>query len=60
LELAVAGLWNRENWWPGGNARSTADTAKIQRNLRAAMKKALRIRDRFVAEPVFENSKPKG
>jgi hypothetical protein len=30
-----------------------ADSVKIQRNLRAAMKDALRIQDRFVAEPVF-------
>jgi hypothetical protein len=30
-----------------------ADSAQIQRNLRAAMKEALRIQDRFVAEPVF-------
>ena len=29
-----------------------ADT-KAQRNLRAAMKEALRMQDRFVAEPVF-------
>jgi len=29
-----------------------ADT-KAQRNLRAAMKEALRIQDRFVAKPVF-------
>ena len=32
---------------------SMADSAKVQRNLRAAMKEALRIQDRFVAEPVF-------
>ena len=30
-----------------------ADSAQVQRNLRAAMKEALRIQDRFVAEPVF-------
>jgi hypothetical protein len=30
-----------------------ADSAKIQRNLRAAMKEALRMQDRFVGEPVF-------
>jgi hypothetical protein len=30
-----------------------ADSAQIQRNLRAAMKEALRIQDRFIAEPVF-------
>jgi len=30
-----------------------ADSAQIQRNLRAAMKEALRIQDRFVAEPIF-------
>ena len=30
-----------------------ADSAQIQRNLRAAMKEALRIQHRFVAEPVF-------
>jgi hypothetical protein len=30
-----------------------ADSVQIQRNLRAAMKEALRIQDRFVAEPVF-------
>jgi len=30
-----------------------ADSTQIQRNLRAAMKEALRIQDRFVAEPVF-------
>jgi len=29
------------------------DSAKEQRNLRAAMKEALRIQERFVAEPVF-------
>jgi hypothetical protein len=29
------------------------DSAKIQRNLREAMKEALRIQDRFVAKPVF-------
>jgi len=32
---------------------SMADSDKVQRNLRAAMKEALRIQDRFVAEPVF-------
>jgi hypothetical protein len=30
-----------------------ADSVKVQRNLRAAMKDALRIQERFVAEPVF-------
>jgi len=30
-----------------------SDSVQIQRNLRAAMKEALRIQDRFVAEPVF-------
>ena len=30
-----------------------ADPVQVQRNLRAAMKEALRIQDRFVAEPVF-------
>jgi hypothetical protein len=30
-----------------------ADSDKVQRNLRAAMKEALRIQERFVAEPVF-------
>jgi hypothetical protein len=30
-----------------------ADSIQVQRNLRAAMKEALRIQDRFVAEPVF-------
>jgi hypothetical protein len=30
-----------------------ADTVQMRRNLRAAMKEALRIQDRFVAEPVF-------
>ena len=30
-----------------------ADSAKARRNLRAALKDALRIQDRFVAEPVF-------
>jgi hypothetical protein len=29
------------------------DSGQIQKNLRAAMKEALRIQDRFVAEPVF-------
>ncbi len=29
------------------------DSVQIQKNLRAAMKEALRIQDRFVAEPVF-------
>ena len=29
------------------------DSAKVQQNLRAAMKEALRIQERFVAEPVF-------
>ena len=33
-----------------------ADSGKIQRNLRAAMKDALRIQDRFVAEPVFSKT----
>src|SRR5882672_1253972 len=27
--------------------------SKVQRNLRAAMKEALRIQDRFIAEPLF-------
>src|SRR5437773_9144099 len=31
---------------------SMADS-KVQRNLRAAMKEALRIQDRFIAEPLF-------
>jgi hypothetical protein len=30
-----------------------ADPVQIQKNLRAAMKEALRIQHRFVAEPVF-------
>jgi hypothetical protein len=30
-----------------------ADSDQVQKNLRAAMKEALRIQDRFVAEPVF-------
>jgi hypothetical protein len=30
-----------------------AHSTKIEKNLRAAMKEALRIQDRFVAEPVF-------
>jgi hypothetical protein len=30
-----------------------ADSIQVQKNLRAAMKEALRIQDRFVAEPVF-------
>ena len=30
-----------------------AESAQVQENLRAAMKEALRIQDRFVAEPVF-------
>lgn len=30
-----------------------ADSVQIRRNLRAAMKEALRIQDRFVPEPVF-------
>jgi hypothetical protein len=30
-----------------------ADSVRIQKNLRAAMKEALRMQDRFVAEPVF-------
>ena len=30
-----------------------ADSTQIRRNLRAAMKEALRIQDRFVPEPVF-------
>ena len=30
-----------------------ADSVQVRRNLRAAMKEALRIPDRFVAEPVF-------
>ena len=29
------------------------DSVKVRRNLRAAMKEAVRIQDRFVAEPVF-------
>jgi hypothetical protein len=29
------------------------DSVQVQRNLRAAMKEALRIQDRFLAEPVF-------
>jgi len=32
---------------------SMADSFKVQRNLRAALKEALRIQDRFIAEPVF-------
>jgi len=27
--------------------------SKVQRNLRSAMKEALRIQDRFIAEPLF-------
>jgi hypothetical protein len=30
-----------------------ADSVQVQKNLRAAMKEALQIQDRFVAEPVF-------
>jgi hypothetical protein len=30
-----------------------ATTSRIQKNLRKAMKEALRIQDRFVAEPLF-------
>jgi hypothetical protein len=30
-----------------------ADSVQVRRNLRAAMKEALRIQDQFVAEPVF-------
>ena len=30
-----------------------AESVEVRRNLRAAMKEALRIQDRFVAEPVF-------
>jgi hypothetical protein len=30
-----------------------ADPVQVQKNLRAAMKEALRIQDSFVAEPVF-------
>ena len=30
-----------------------ADSAQVRRNLRAAMKEALRMQDRFVPEPVF-------
>jgi hypothetical protein len=30
-----------------------ADSVQVQKNLRAAMKEALRMQDRFVAEPVF-------
>jgi len=30
-----------------------AESNQVQKNLRAAMKEALRIQDRFVAEPVF-------
>jgi len=30
-----------------------ADSVQVRRNLRAAMKEALRIQKRFVAEPVF-------
>jgi len=33
-----------------------ADPVQIQKNLRAAMKEALRIQERFVAEPVFARS----
>lgn len=29
------------------------NTSKVQKNLRDAMKEALRIQDRFVAEPLF-------
>src|SRR5205823_3621410 len=32
---------------------SMADSVQVRRNLRAAMKEALRIQKRFVAEPVF-------
>ena len=38
---------------PGGRVCAMGDSAKVQRNLRAAMKEAPRIQDRFVAEPVF-------
>jgi len=38
---------------------SMADSVKVQRNLRAAMKEALRIQDRFVAEPVFRENRPR-
>jgi len=30
-----------------------SDSVQIQKNLRAAMKEALRIQDRFLAEPIF-------
>ncbi len=30
-----------------------AGSSQVQKNLRAAMKEALRLQDRFVAEPVF-------
>lgn len=30
-----------------------ANTSQVQKNLRAAMKEALRIQDRFLPEPVF-------
>jgi hypothetical protein len=30
-----------------------ADSIQVRKNLRAAMREALRIQDRFVAEPVF-------
>jgi hypothetical protein len=33
-----------------------ATTSQVQKNLRNAMKEALRIQDRFVAEPHFANT----
>jgi hypothetical protein len=38
-------------WW--AIIYAMADPVQAQKNLRAAMKDALRIQDRFVAEPVF-------
>ena len=33
-----------------------ATASKVQKNLRAAMREALRIQDRFVAEPLFSKT----
>jgi hypothetical protein len=37
----------------GVNVGLMAGLSQAQKNLRAAMKEALRLQDRFVAEPVF-------
>ena len=39
--------------WPEAYVSAMANSVQMQRKLRAAMKEALRMQDRFVAKPVF-------